>query len=366
VVTVTESIHLRPDLRASLQAPAAALVGTPVNIIATVTEANGDLGARANCVLMVNNVQADRADGIWVDAGDAVSCAFTHIFSAPGTAQLRVLVLDVVPGDYDDANNVAEGTTEVTGPEPESSDFSYYAQAEEGVIHQRYVSTGRTEYPEYGLILTDTSISDQSHTFASTMLNGWMSRSVSLPLTRVELQQESAGTVFHSATYTEVSGNEYPWVDYPGCTSRWNGGGALFYICTSGPEFPHTSFQYLVYGAVIVYAGESYLAHWYTETGETYYFYSRYGPDGYTDGIPLFTLGSDARFSVKITDGEQTYQAAARVYMGLPETQTWTQFEPTGTFCDSGFYTPTQSWNRCWTHQGTTTIRRGWTGYYIE
>jgi hypothetical protein len=48
----------------------------------------------------------DRAEGIWVDAGDSVSCAFTHTF-AGGTHQARVDVGDVNPGDWDPANNSA-------------------------------------------------------------------------------------------------------------------------------------------------------------------------------------------------------------------------------------------------------------------
>lgn len=365
VVTVVETVHLRPDLRPSLSAPEAALVGVPVNVVATVTEANGDVGARANCVLMVNDVQADRADGIWVDAGDAVSCAFTHIFSAPGTARLRVLVLDVVPADYDDTNNAAEATMQVSGAEPEPSDFSYYADAQDVVTSGRMLSVGTTQYPDENMVMSDSSIQDRTDTFTATMFNGWMSRSVSLPLTRVEMRQESGGVELHSATYTDVSGDEYG-IGAPGCTSRWNGGGALFYLCTSGPEFPHTSFQYLLYGTTIVYSGSAHTTQWYTQTGETYYFYSEYGPEQLTDGLPLFAIGSTVSFSMKITDGAQTYQAATTVVMQEPETTQWTQFEPTGTMCDSGFYSPTQSWSRCWTHAGTTTRRFGWVGYYIE
>ena len=99
VVTVTEVIKLRPDLAAqSLSAPDQAIVNTPVNISAIVHELNGDVGARASCVLSVDGSEVDRASGIWVDAGGTVSCAFTHRFEQVGARALSVAVTQVTPG----------------------------------------------------------------------------------------------------------------------------------------------------------------------------------------------------------------------------------------------------------------------------
>lgn len=115
VVTMLTNVSLRPDLRAtSLTAPARALRGSPVNITATVDEANHDVGANARCVLYVDGAQADSAQGIWVDAGDTVSCAFSRIFGETGTRRLRVSVEEVVPGDYDPSNNSAEASIDIT------------------------------------------------------------------------------------------------------------------------------------------------------------------------------------------------------------------------------------------------------------
>jgi hypothetical protein len=61
-VTIAEQIKLRPDPVADrLTGPAQAFVNTTVNLEAVIREANGDSGARADCVLYVNGAETDRA-----------------------------------------------------------------------------------------------------------------------------------------------------------------------------------------------------------------------------------------------------------------------------------------------------------------
>jgi hypothetical protein len=108
VVTVTNVVRRPPDLTVqSILAPAWAIVGTYVRITATVAELNHDTGARTTCALFVNDVAVDRAEGIWVDAGDTVSCAFTHVFDGQGLHAIRVTAADVNPGDWNPDNNSA-------------------------------------------------------------------------------------------------------------------------------------------------------------------------------------------------------------------------------------------------------------------
>src|SRR5262249_3409393 len=90
VVTLTETVKLGPALHVDLSIPGGAVVGTPVVITATVTETNGQVGTRTDCVLYVDGQPVDRADDIWVDAGDAVSCAFSYTFPRAGTYQVEV------------------------------------------------------------------------------------------------------------------------------------------------------------------------------------------------------------------------------------------------------------------------------------
>jgi hypothetical protein len=64
-------------------------------------------------VLYVDDAEVDRARGIWVDTGDTVSCAFTHVFDAPGERSLRVVAADVIPGDWDLDNNSVAGSIDI-------------------------------------------------------------------------------------------------------------------------------------------------------------------------------------------------------------------------------------------------------------
>ena len=363
VVTVDGIIRLRPDLRAALHAPEEVVAGAPVNLLATVTEGNGDLGARADCVLYVDGAEADRARGIWVDAGDAVTCAFTHTFAAAGTPQLRVEVTDVQPGDFDPANNAATGTLRVVQPGPGPSDFSYFALAEDALLEEVQTYHMRLENVSPAQLLADSMTYRTTTRIRNAMFNGWMSRGVALPLTRVELLQQTGGATVHAATYTDVAGHEYPPVESPGCVSRWSGRGMIFYLCTT-LEYQHTSFQYLYYATDVTYVGQSHLHIWYLETGE-HYFYNNEWTGGWADGEPLFEIGPDYTFSVKITDGGQTWQAGARVVLAPDTPWTWSWYDPTGEYCES-FSDPAETWRRCWTHQGVRTRRVGMASHILE
>ena len=80
--TVTASVQKRPDVTVyGVYAPPRAPVNTPIQIGAVIAELNADVGAHTDCVLYVNDVETDRANGIWVDSGDAVTCAFNPTFT---------------------------------------------------------------------------------------------------------------------------------------------------------------------------------------------------------------------------------------------------------------------------------------------
>lgn len=138
VVTVSNDVRLRPDLAASnLTAPAKAKVNTVVDISAQVSELNHDVGARATCVLTVDGTTVDHADGIWVDAGDAVTCAFQNTFTTLGNHTIAVSATNVVPGDWDTANNTVTGTIEIVNPEVRLQ-WNMYFDAREGTYAYTY------------------------------------------------------------------------------------------------------------------------------------------------------------------------------------------------------------------------------------
>jgi hypothetical protein len=106
VISTTETVKLRPDVSVDrILAPARSPLQTPVQISALISENNGDVGARADCVLAVDGVDVGRANGIWVDAGRSVSCVFNHTFATKGTKQLAVRAISVNPGDWNASNN---------------------------------------------------------------------------------------------------------------------------------------------------------------------------------------------------------------------------------------------------------------------
>ncbi|HEY0144336.1 MAG TPA: hypothetical protein VGF48_25860 [Thermoanaerobaculia bacterium] len=112
IVDLDEVVKRRPDLFVSeIVAPPQAVAGVPTVIRATVRELNGDHGARANCRLFADGLEIDRAEGISIEAGATVQCAFAPLFTAGGVQQLAVVVDGVDPGDWDDSNNTSAVTT---------------------------------------------------------------------------------------------------------------------------------------------------------------------------------------------------------------------------------------------------------------
>ena len=116
VVTVSTAVKRRPDIEATLQAPAQATVGSMVVVHGFMAEMNGDLGARATCRLLVDGTEIDSIPGAWVDAASAVSCQFRTFFSTIGTKRLTLRVTDVTPADYDSSNNEATRSIDVVAP----------------------------------------------------------------------------------------------------------------------------------------------------------------------------------------------------------------------------------------------------------
>src|SRR5690348_7983659 len=108
VVTITVPVKRLPDVAVDgVAAPSRAMSGMPMNIVATVSERNGDIGARASCMLAIDGQLNDQARGIWVDAGKSVSCAFQTQLSRVGSHKVTVYITGVSPTDYNQADNSA-------------------------------------------------------------------------------------------------------------------------------------------------------------------------------------------------------------------------------------------------------------------
>jgi hypothetical protein len=148
VVTVTTSVQKRPDIAASaLVSPPMAPVNLPIKMFAVLSELNGNIGARTDCVLYVNDVEADRASGVWVDSGDSISCAFSPSFTTLGTNHLKVKAENVDPGDWDEANNVVERDIVISTLTPE-----YDAARAEALVYD----VNNTSFVQQGRYLNTT------------------------------------------------------------------------------------------------------------------------------------------------------------------------------------------------------------------
>jgi hypothetical protein len=187
VVAVRDTVVLAPDLRVTLYGQDQALTGTPTNLAAWIDEQNGDVGARADCVLYVGGVATDRAEGIWVDARGGVYCMFTHTFTAAGQHQVEIRLENVSPAEYDPSDNSGIRTVNVIS----ASSFGFEAAAWDRRGAQ--TSYWRRRWTDASGA-TGEELRDNAVTYADQYANisGWRSVGLALPVS-AQLSQSSGG-----------------------------------------------------------------------------------------------------------------------------------------------------------------------------
>lgn len=184
VLDAMTQVVRRPDLVASgLSLPAAAEVDRMVTISAVIAEVNGDVGARTDCVLLVDGARMAASEGTWVDAGDAVTCRFYPTFATTGTKQVTVSAVGVAPGDWDDANNAVSGTIQVGAAstaqwslqfEGDDRAYDYEMTYEANGVTRGWLRTGSSHYRSASLAATATGVPafQGAVTFAATFRSG--------------------------------------------------------------------------------------------------------------------------------------------------------------------------------------------------
>ena len=105
--TAQATVAKRPDLAVLfVSLPSFPVKGRIARVRTAITETNHQLGARANARLLIDGVEVDRAENIWVNAGGRVNVTFAPILDAEdGQHEFTVVVDSVNPGDWDDSNN---------------------------------------------------------------------------------------------------------------------------------------------------------------------------------------------------------------------------------------------------------------------
>ncbi|HEX6749751.1 MAG TPA: hypothetical protein VF092_20840 [Longimicrobium sp.] len=249
VVTLTETVKFGPALDVDVHVPDGALVGAPVVITATVTETNGQVGTRTDCVLYIDGQPVDRADDIWVDAGDAVSCAFTYTFQRTGTYQVEVRAGAGSGGGALLANVGDSELLEVTGA---------HRAAWTASVEDRSPST--TTVLDYTWTRSDGSHKEYSNTETTTTraqtitLQGTLESAATFPLAAVGFSVQSSGVRWEEeswtglASATDANGQE--------CASRMSGQGAMFFLCNG--RLGGATYGYTRFAGTVTYHGEGF------------------------------------------------------------------------------------------------------------
>ena len=307
VVTVTEVVKARPDLAVSnVAAPGKAYRGAPVMISATVRELNADVGATDDCVLYADGVEIDRINNQWVDANGTVRCIFNHAFTSIGTKALEVRSQNVVPGDWDLANNSAAGTVTIVNPPTllrgEINVRQYSGESQFADNNFNAISTSTSAIPFYtkSVYSTDDEYVNgrfpnpsEIPTSATVTLatGGWVRTSASMPLEPAYYNMPNAIPNFPTYAYD--------------CFFNQDAAGFYAYYCGQGGgsfQAGHSSVQAsylsLFYNAFYNAASDRYI---YTAT-----------PSQMNSGAPLpGALGSDLTIDATFTSLTHTYSAHA-------------------------------------------------------
>jgi hypothetical protein len=326
VVTAETPVLLRPDLAVSLIAPPEVEAGTAAPVVATVAEANGDVGARADCVLYVDGVAADRAEGIWVDAGDAVACRFSPRLDAPGTRRLEVRLENVAPGDFDPANNA--GWTSVRVLRSEQIFYSASAEDRTYTSHTLRRRTYRENTPDtYDWVRTD----DEAGRVQASVLYGSLPTRPGLPFS-ADVWQETGGVVVHAGSYALTAA----------CVQHWDtDAGVRFALCAPSGAGGGATVEYERHTGTVTYHSAETLYRRLSGGGQWQLVYS-WSSNRVEQTGTLADFGADFTFHVAIRDGSGVWRASPAIAM-VPFTGTeghdfcrmypnpWNQWE---TYCE--------------------------------
>lgn len=230
VITVSETVKRRPDLSVSnFQFAPQAIAGHLVTFYGRVWERNGDVGARADCVLRANGAEIDRARGIWVDRNGMVSCEMANVFATPGTYQVQFSIENVSPGDWNPANNVTwDSPITIRHPSEVLSGGSYLASARETISERIYT---RTQEPgPYGF---DNEHSQMTDTGRLTTLSAAVPAELDWSSLNVTVSEESDGNLLQFAQSQRVFIQPGDW-PRPGCSILRFSRTGTFYACIGG------------------------------------------------------------------------------------------------------------------------------------
>ncbi|HEX8394680.1 MAG TPA: hypothetical protein VF665_20205 [Longimicrobium sp.] len=294
VVTLTETVSLRAALTVDLNLPAQVLVGVPAVVTATVREQNGDAGDYTGCSLYVDGVRVDAAQNIWVDAGDAVTCAFTYTFLEPGTPLLEVRL-----------NGASDsGTVSVLQPNPAASSRVTFADRTVQTLalwdyNWRDAAGTHQEY--------DSRVTDGTREQTLSLV-GTLPRATAFPV-RGTLEIRSGGSLWQANDWTGLEAA----ADGSGrlCADQMiaDQGGHL-YVCSTGAGLQgSTTFGYTRFSGTVTYHSVGFLRRWDNVAGQETYWSWNDGYETQAGGGQHRTVGSDIAVRLRFSDAVGDFSA---------------------------------------------------------
>lgn len=306
VVTITETVRSAPVLQTVITPPAQVVVGVPTVVTAVIRETGGDAGAYTDCVLYVDGVAVDRGTAVWVDAGDEVTCAFTHTFTSGGSHNLEVRLMDgSAPGGFavGGTSSAVQVSAVVPNPRP-----SYTASVEDRMV----ATTTRFDY-RWSTPDGSTRVYESSETTGSrsqtVSLGGTLPRATAFPLARVELSLKSDVSPWQESVWDALSPAA------TGCADRLVAEhGGHFTLCSTGAGLSGTTtFGYTRFAGTVTYHAEGFSRTWdgplQTDTEWSW----NNGYETGNGGGQAKALGSTVLIRLEITDGVGPFSVSAAV-----------------------------------------------------
>ena len=296
VVTLTETVKLAASLQARVNPPADVVAGVPATVTATVTETGGDTGAWTSCVLYVDGVEVDRADSVWVDAGDQVTCAFTYQFPRSGEYDVRVGLES--GSDLASLAPAPPVTVDVTDPTPVPAwRFSVDDRVEE--VTTRY---------DYGWSMANGShmryeSSETNATRAQTVsLTGTLARATAFPMD-AELSISSDAAAWQSDAFSGLAGT----TDASGasCADQWIAAhGGHLTLCSTGTGASGTTvFGYTRFAGTVTYHSDGFSRRWDNVAGQETYWTWNDTWETQNGGGQAKPVGTALTLRLRVTDG---------------------------------------------------------------
>lgn len=279
IVIVEEMVKRRPNLAVlSVTAPNTAPLNADVIITAAIGERNGDVGARGNCVLYVNGIEADRADNIWVDAGDVVSCEFLHNFTTSGVNSMEVRIEGVSPRDDDASDDAASGSIEIQGDRP----FAYDLVAKSSSIFDSTMAVTHWWNPDSSQAQVTSRISSVETHAQQASLSAWLPKAIEFPVDRIDLSMMADGAQIHTVSLEAVFADEVVGDALNGsaCIARADATtGIAFKLCVThetvnGVTSSRTILDYGQKAGSVTYRSEDSQTRWSQTRGNYYSFNS--------------------------------------------------------------------------------------------